>query len=102
MDRDKFDAALSKIIDWTEAKSDFSFGKDWLSDYMKNCLDREIIKAARELLDAVGESQNVEDKPPANVNYVSDIKFYKDGTVDVFYNGGKAGKRQKVYECRYQ
>ena len=104
MDRDKFKAALAKIIELDGHKARYEDKNDWLANYTQEVLKREIVKAARELIDAAGESENVEDEPPVNATYVTDIQFHGDGTVDVFYNGDngdKITKRQFVYERKF-
>ena len=65
-----------------------------------DAFDREIIKAARELLAAVDESEeDLDDKDPLAhlATYVSDIKFHTDGTATIEYNGGSLGRVVDVF-----
>lgn len=59
--------------------------------------DREVIKAARELLAVVDEREEDKDPLAPYATYVSDIKFHNDGTATIKYNGGSLGRVVEVF-----
>lgn len=59
--------------------------------------DREIIKAARELIAAADEGEEDKDPLAPCATYVSDIKFHKDGTATIEYNGESLGRVVEVF-----
>ncbi len=53
-------------------------------------------KDARAYIGDIVATMNISKKPNTNVDYVSDIKFNEDGTVDTFYNNERIPIRQIV------
>lgn len=96
MDKEKFDVAETTLYDLLRSKATFEEvdikNRDY---YFIKCLDREIIKAARELIAAAGD--DIAEKPTPAGQYVSDIIFGTDGTAIVHYNGGTACKRFDIF-----
>lgn len=109
MDKEKFDNAAFKICRLLKNKSseyNMRFSPDIpqeivtnANNYIDNYLDREIVKAAREIIAAAGD--DIAEKPTPAGQYVSDIKFNLDGSAIVYYNGDTAGKRYLI-SARYE
>ena len=105
MNKEKFDNAAFKIVRLLKNKSsefNMRFSPDMpqeivtnANNYIDNYLDREIIKAAREIIAAADD--DIAEKPTPAGQYVSDIKFGTDGTAIVHYNGGTACKRFDIF-----
>lgn len=67
------------------------------------CTESAVIKTfddekdARAYIGKIVATMNISKTPNTNVDYVSDIKFNEDGTVDTFYNNERIPVRQFVF-----